>query len=324
MNLKEAFEIMELNHSNICYNEINIALLKKQYRKLALLNHPDKCGNTEESTQKFQKIQEAYQYLQKELKQYEQFNTNNFTETKEEKYESESETSSLYMDILKVFMKTILERNYNDIVLNIVTEIVYGCKKVSLRLFDNIDKETCTYIYNFLSNHRSILHLSQELLETIHQMVLNKYDNALVYKLNPNIDDLMDNNIYKLYVKDNLYIVPLWHNEVYFDTSDNEIIVICEPGLKENIKIDDDNNIHVETHVSISVQNISNLILENKSIEIHVGKKEFFIPISELYMKREQYYRIKNKGISQIKNDIYDISERADIIVKIIFDLFDI
>jgi len=315
MNLKEAFEIMELNHSNICYSEITIDLLKKQYRKLALLNHPDKCGDTEESTKKFQKIQEAYQYLQKELKQYEPFIPNNFTETQHNESESES---SLYMDILKVFMKTILERNYNDIVLNIVSEIVYGCKKVSLQLFDNIDKETCTYIYNFLSNHRYILHLSQELLETIREMVLNKYDNALVYKLNPSIDDLMDNNIYKLYVNDNLYIVPLWYNEVYFETSDNEIIVICEPELKENIKIDDDNNIQVDSHISI--QHVLNKIVENESIEIHVGKKKFFIPISELYMKREQYYRIKNKGISQIKNDIYDISERADIIVKIIID----
>ena len=35
-------------------------------------------------------------------------------------------------------------------------------------------------------------------------------------------------------------------------------------------------------------------------------------------MKKEQYYTIKNMGLSKIKNDIYDITEKADIIVKII------
>jgi hypothetical protein len=35
-------------------------------------------------------------------------------------------------------------------------------------------------------------------------------------------------------------------------------------------------------------------------------------------MKKEQYHRIKNVGLSKFKNDIYDISEKKDIIVKII------
>jgi hypothetical protein len=39
--------------------------------------------------------------------------------------------------------------------------------------------------------------------------------------------------------------------------------------------------------------------------------------LSELYLKQEQYYIFKNMGISKIKNDIYNISEKNDIIVKI-------
>lgn len=308
MNYKEAFEIMNIDHYNICYNDITIDFLKKQYHKMALLNHPDKCGNTEESKEKFQKINEAYEFLQNEL-QFAGDVPHESTQMKED------QSSQVYTDILKLFMKTILERNYTDAILNIVCEVVYGCKKISLQLFDNIDKDTSIYIYNFLSNHRSLLHLSQELLERIREMVLTKYDNVMVYKLNPSIDDLIDNNIYKLYVNDILYLVPLWYNEVYFDGSGCEIMVICDHDFSESIKIDDDNNIHVE--IFISSGDLANLILDNKNINIMIGKKEFLISVSELYMKREQYYRIKNKGISQIKNDIYDVSEKADIIVKI-------
>ena len=36
-------------------------------------------------------------------------------------------------------------------------------------------------------------------------------------------------------------------------------------------------------------------------------------------MKKEQFYKIKNQGITKVKeNDIYDLSEKGDIIVKII------
>ena len=63
---------------------------------------------------------------------------------------------------------------------------------------------------------------------------------------------------------------------------------------------------------------LPNLILNNSCISIMVGDKSFDILVSELYVKREQYYRIKNQGLTKIKDDIYDVSEKADIIVKII------
>ena len=157
--------------------------------------------------------------------------------------------------------------------------------------------------------------ISQDFLETIQEMLIKKFDNISLYKLNPNIDDLLDNNVYKLYVDNTLYLVPLWYNEMCFDGVLNEIIVICEPEL-EGIIIDDDNNIYVE--ITILGKDIPSLIFENKSINVPIGKKNFSILVSELNLKREQIYKIKNKGISRVKNDIYDISEKADIIVKIL------
>ena len=39
---------------------------------------------------------------------------------------------------------------------------------------------------------------------------------------------------------------------------------------------------------------------------------------SQLYIKKEQTYSIKNVGLVKSKKDIYDLSEKSDIIVKII------
>jgi|688.fasta_scaffold111049_2 curved DNA-binding protein CbpA len=312
MNYKNAFEILEINLSEINlsesnYTNISLEYLKKQYKKLALKHHPDKNGNTTESNEKFQKINEAYNYLK-----------TNFYDDDVDDLQSDKEdlNSSLYYDILKGFMKTVFEGKYTDILSKIVSDIMNAGKKISVKLFDDLDKDTAFNIYAFLSNYRSTLHLNQDILDNIREIVVKKYDNVEVYKLNPNINDLLNNNLYKLYVNNELYLVPLWHNESYFDSSGCEIIVICDPELPEGLEIDDDNNIFITKEIYGC--DLINMILLDESVRINIGEKVFEIPISKLYMKKEQYYRIKNEGLSKNKKDIYDVSDKSDIIVKIV------
>ena len=300
MNRKEALDIMNIHYSTINYHEITPEFLKKQYRKMALQYHPDKCGNTPESNLKFQQIHEAYEVLQREITKDENINV--------------APKQDLYIDILQLFMKSVLQGKYNDIILQIVTTIVVGCKQISIHIFDNVDKENCMRIFQFLSENRLMFHLSKEILDNVREMVIKKYDNVQVYKINPSIDDILDNNIYKLNVNNTLYLVPLWHNEVYyFDELDKEmLVVICEPQLEEHISIDEDNNIHVITKISLVD------ILNNKTKTIvKIGKKEFSIPINELFIKKQQYYTLKNKGISLVKPIFDDIADKSDIIINI-------
>jgi hypothetical protein len=213
-------------------------------------------------------------------------------------------------------MKTVFDKKYNEMLSIIVNNIIHAGKKITIKLFDDLDKSTALNVYTFLSNHRSTLHLSEDILDKIRDIVVKKYDNVEVYKLNPSINDLMNNNLYKLYINNELFLVPLWHNESYFDSSCGEIIVICEPELPKGITIDDENNLYIETEISV-YKDLPNLIIYDGFIDINIGDMSFDIPVSKLSMKKEQYYRIKNQGLSKIKKDIYDVSEKTDIIVKI-------
>uniref|UniRef100_A0A6C0ERP7 J domain-containing protein n=1 Tax=viral metagenome TaxID=1070528 RepID=A0A6C0ERP7_9ZZZZ len=312
MDYKLAFKILEIEISDVDYKDISLEYLKKKYHKLALQNHPDKNGNTTESTEKFKQINEAYEYLKNELMHLNNDNLNNDNDT-----ERVFESSTLYMDILQIFMKKIFQGKYNDIISKIIIDIVNSnYAKISFKIFEDLDKESVLRIFTFLSKYRYTLHLSQQVIERVREILLQKYDNVLVYKLNPGINDLLNNNIYKLYVEEQLYLVPLWYNEIYFDASGFEILVICEPELSENIKIDDDNNIFIEININLCNQ-LPELIKNDNNIDIPIGEKLFSIPICNLYMKKEQHYRIKNQGLTKIKNDMYDISEKGDIIVKI-------
>ena len=247
MNLNNAFETLDIDINN---KSITKEYLKKQYRKLALKHHPDKNGNTEESNERFKKINEAYNYLN-EI----------YIEDFENQYEPDSFESSLYTDILKGFIRTSFEGRYTEFLSKIVSKIINAGKRISVGLFDELDKDTALNIYTFLSSNRSTLHLSEDVLDIIREIVVKKYDNVEVYKLNPSINDIINNNVYKLYVNNELFLVPLWHNESYFDYSGCEIMVICEPELENGISIDDDNNICIETEIDATI--ISNLILNN-------------------------------------------------------------
>jgi len=309
MDHKLAYEILGIEENTYVFN-ISLEYLKKQYRKMALKYHPDKNGNTPESTLKFQQINEAYEFLKREI-----HISNQYYNAEDGEGET-SFNSSLYFDILKEFMKTVFEGTYNELLSKVVKDIIITGKKITATLFDELDKDTVLNIYTFLSNHRSLLHLSEEVLELVREIVIKKYDNVQIYKLNPSINDLINNNVYKLHVNNKLFLVPLWNNESYYDSSDCEIIVICEPELPHDITIDEDNNICVDYSILLR-DDLYKLIQENEKLYVTIGDKIFPIPLCQLFMKREQFYRIKNEGLPKPQKDMYDISEKTDIIVKI-------
>jgi len=302
MNFKDALEILEIDSK---YDDLTLKFINKRYRKLALKYHPDKNGDTKESNERFKKINEAYNYLKNEGLY---FNS--------EEEDISDDTSCIYLNVLKNFIKSVMDGDYIDIIAKIVNDILNKGKQISLKIFEDLDKDTALNVYIFLSRYKSILYFSDELLENVKQMVIQKYDNVEIYKLNPSINDLIHNNFYKLYVEEQLYLVPLWHKESYYDGFGCEIIAICEPDLPDNMKIDDNNNLVVDILLNAN-NNLLNMIINETPLSVNIGEKIFFIPLSNLYMQKEQYYRIEGEGLVNVKKDLYDLSDKSDIIVRI-------
>jgi len=318
MDYYKALDILEIDVSKTTVSDITIKKLKKKYHKLALKHHPDKNENTIESNEKFKQIQEAYSYLKTEFHLEDDYDNN--ADEVNSSSDSNSDSSSNnnnnnFSFILQLFMKTMLEGKYNSIISKIIQDIVSGCTKVTIKLFEDLDKDTCMNIYMFLSNNRFTLHLNDTILETMREIVQQKFDNVLIYKLNPGLYDLLNNNIYKLNIQDHVCYVPLWNAESYFDISGCEVIVLCEPELHDNIVIDEYNNIHVTCEISI-VNELYDLIMNNSDYTLQIANKYFNIPVQKLYMKKDQKYIIKNEGLSKIIDD-FNNSEKANIIVTI-------
>jgi hypothetical protein len=299
MDLKEALNTLEID---IPLNNINLEYLKKQYYKLALQNHPDKNGNTIESTQKFQRIQEAYELLKREIS------------ILNEDMSTNTDNLSSYVTILHSFVDGILKGKYNDIIKNIIKKIVGGyVEDISLKLFDDMTKEQSLTIYDFIIKYKQLLRLSDEIIIKVREIILKKFKDIQIYLLNPSLNDLFQNNVYKLDIDGKIYFVPLWHSELYFDS---DIVVKCNPELPTNVEIDEDNNLIITERISLTFS-----LFDEKVRVIKIGNYSFELPMDQLFIRRFQTFTLKKQGISRIiEDDIYKIEDKADIIIKVIFE----
>jgi len=292
MDIQKAFEILEINSM-----DISLEKLKKKYHKLALKYHPDKNGNTIESKEKFQKINDAYFYVKSEIENDASGSASNASNA------SNTFNSFSYANILNMFMENIFKEDASTIdktlLNNIIHIILNGCTQISLKLFETMDKERSIEIYSFLSKYKNILYISQDIINSIRDIIKEKYKNDEVYILNPSIDDLLDDNIYKLKIGDSTYFVPLWNSEVYFDGSGCDIIVKCVPELPTNITIDDNNILYVDLEIPFNVD-----LFDKETIEFQLGKKTYHINHTKLKLKRNQTYFIQNEGV--LISEIHD------------------
>jgi len=313
MKYENAIQILELNdyyNNNDIDIDIDIDIIKKQYRSLALLYHPDK-NSDKGSTKKFQEIKEAYDYLISENIDLSCDELSDNEEDFSDVFENLNKNS--YQYILYSFLKSILLKDKIIIdISSILQNISNTCEDNAIDLIKKFDKPILIKIYGILKNYSNVLHINHSFLTKMKNVISEKYSNDECIILNPTIEDLFENNLYRLKINEFLYIIPLWHHELIYDNSGNEIIVKCCPILPENIEIDKENNIIFFKNIEIME------IWEKEFISINIGERIFVINREQLLMKKKQIVILYGIGISKINtNNIYDISNKSDIIIHL-------
>ena len=218
MNKEKALEILEIE-------EADEETIKKAYRLLALRYHPDKNAD-EDATTKFQEIHEAYTYLNGSV---------------------HDDSSTDYKSLLRAFLRTWIVGDGdsdNDVLHEWLRRITTICEDKALALLNNIDKHILKTIYELLSKNSDALHVSKHFIEKMHEVLKTKFEKDERIILHPFLEDM--ENIYKLTVREKVFLVPLWHHHLIYDDEDGkEIYVDCYPLLPELMWLDEYNNINV-------------------------------------------------------------------------------
>ena len=291
MNFDKAIEILELQ------KKFSKKDLKKAYYKKAIKYHPDKNNGDKKKEAIFKEINQAYIFLG------------------DKKNCNIEELDTSFSNILKKFfdfMAPDMQFDKKDIE-NTMEAVIKKCKTASIGLFEKLSKERSIEIYSFLSKNKDVFSLEPELLKNMAEIIKNKVKNDNIIILNPDINDLINDRIYKLEYNNSTFYVPLWVNEVvYEDPSKNDIIVKCISELPENLYLDEDNILHVNIK-----QDIKKLLID-KELQVVIGEKTFKINSSQIKVTKYQMIKLEKCGIlKEVSNDIFDDYIRQNIYVHI-------
>jgi len=339
MNYKTAIEYMEFiefSDENGCIYQKKqnyTEKLKKQYKKLALKYHPDK-NSSPDATFHFQKIVEAYNHLLKQEHLSFYYDESESESDDEMSHQTEDEIPGTFDS----FQSNIFQRTRKEWVLKII-EPFFEKEHLEKPLVDTIDvildflqKKLEHYIKNKTQkNDETLKKQNDETLKKQNDETLKKQNDEidkntnkehatiLQKELHPSVDDLFENNLYRITHENKDYIIPLWHHELTYDVNDSlgniqEMVVKCIPILPANINIDCDNNLHVK--IKKNIRELWNV--KSSVVFFSIGKYVFEYPKKNIRFVKYQTLKLLKKGISKIDSiDIFDITKKANIYIEL-------
>jgi DnaJ-class molecular chaperone len=292
MDLIKACEILEID-----LNNLNEASIKTAYHKGALKYHPDKNqpdrfqhDKTEYNNKKFTDIKDAYDYLNTYIREKNVEDSINSDFSKKLIDEFLNEFNNRKNNFLDIYDTHVLTKIYNIL-------LEYSC------IFDDVSN-ILLYLREKIQNKR------KEKDSTANDSIVK---NNTMITLNPTINNLLNADVYKLEYDNEVFYIPLWHDELEFECeNNNKVIVKCIPKLNENIFLGSDNSLHIKMIINIQSVFISDVY------SVKIGEKVFEFNISELKLKKYQTICLYNKGIPKINNkDFYSIHKKGNIYLHI-------
>lgn len=342
MNYRRACDILLIDQGSI-----SLEVIRKQYKLLALKYHPDKNA-AENAADMYRVIKEAHDYLidgiseatgsgseatdnqSGPLSDEDEDFDEDFDDFDEEENDDSTPASKIYQKIKETnsyfgIAASFIESLYNNktfqkhIFHPLLMRILFSCEEKGLQLFESLDKPRAQKIMDILVLYSDAFHISASFLEKAQDILDFKTDKIEVDQtrvvLNPNIDDLYNQSVFKLRIDENTNVlVPLWFGELIYEKENT--IVECIPELPEHITLDEHNNIHVRLSYLISD------VWKMEIIEVAIGPRIFKILTRDLKLMRYQIFAHMREGIPvPDEKDIFSTHKISNVIIHFLLDL---
>jgi hypothetical protein len=300
MNVQIALSKLNLDNKYNIKNitELSNVELKRSYHIMALNFHPDKNKEIN-AKEKFQEIGEAYTFLHNIINSniYNIYENN----TEEEIYDTP------YTDLMINLLKMLLSKPDSGEINKFQKKCIEYTNTLLDQLFDKINLNVLEDIYKFIV--KNSMGLSEDMINVIKELINKKLINYNMYIISPSLENIMNSEIFKLEIEQDIVYVPLWHQEMIYEN----ILIKIQPILPDNITIDEYNNIHI-TYEEKFINLLNFIKKDTKFIEINNYK----VYLEELKLKKNQLIIFKNQGIPLINtNNILDNKTKGNVVIHI-------
>jgi curved DNA-binding protein CbpA len=265
MNYRRAFKVLEIDEQYADKNRTTIEIVRKQYKMLALKWHPDR-NKAPDAAERYREIKDAHDFLM-------------------EGSDGSSEPQS-YKSVASNFFETLYNNEHfqRRIFHPLLMKVTTLCEEKALAFILRLDADRATKLMKVIETYKTTLHFSDAFFDKVRGHIEGKQ----TIVLNPNIDDLMQSNVYML---SEGIIAPLWHPLLEYEKQG--LIVHCLPELPDNMWIDDDDENTLNVEITETVENIWKM----GHLEISIGKEKKRVEMSNLKLKQSQIVELKGEGI---------------------------
>ncbi len=313
MKINEALVFLNLHnkYNTNTIKTLTINELKKNYHILALEKHPDKNNNST-AKEDFQNINTAFTVIKNFIE-----NENSYEDFDDDfEFNNDNINDTTFIELIINFIKLI--NNNSDIDTN---NFKNHCWNYSKKLLDNFFKDMDILKLNYFIWILDNDYIIKKYLNNYDEFNLNDIKNYLYDKVNsyeiiyikPNLNQIYNSFIHKLELSNNTIIVPLWHKELTCD----KFIIKINNDLSDNIKIDNNNNLHY--YMKENIYYLITKYYNQKFIPISINNIiHYNLPIENIIVKNKLTIICKNIGIPRINTfNILDNTLKGDVILHI-------
>lgn len=314
MEYEESCRVLGLDHNQL--KSLDYKKLRSAYLKKSLRYHPDKNNGKDEE---FKKIVAAYENLFEFLASHKRVNRS--FDQENIKYNYNNILEEILNEIISLKAEGAVKSKFNwdkKFIVTTIKSLLKTFLNKSYSIFDHLDSDTCIQIYDFLVEFNDIGFIDQSYLNNLKKILQKKINNVII--LEPSLNDLLSDKIYKLEMFDKTFYVPLWHNELVYSYSDENnvtvnFVVKIEPILDDNFFIDDKNDLCVRKEIKFSDLE---RIFKNGFFDVEFANKKYKIPSEKIkIMKESQIFKF-NDGIIRInQSDMFCSKERGSIMIEV-------